>query len=230
MGAEKQTERELLLAQVAGQACRVKVIDEKGAEKYRDISSGIEAILPTDELVVVGGNLVTMRGTPGRRPKPPPPKMPAPATTLVAELVAAKQHLVDTDQLLAQLDVDLDDEAILYHVMRGFAEEAASIRFERLEAERQGTETSALSGRRINALRTLGDTFLKRKELLANKVIDLNSPAFIRLFKFMLDSFREAMINGGVPRDQTESVFTQLSKRMADETWESEARTRMKGA
>jgi hypothetical protein len=230
MGAEQQSDRELLLAQISEDVCRVKVIDDKGAERWRDLSEGLDAILPTDEFVVVGGKLVTMKSPPGRRPKPPVPKMPKPATALVADLVAAKQYLVDNDPLLAQLGRDLDNEAILYHVMQGFAEEAVSLQFERREAERTGEETSAISMRRVTTLGKLGDLFLKRKELLANRVIDLDSPAFTRLFNFMLETFRESMLNGGVPRDQVETVFTKLSKRLADETWGSEARSRMKGS
>lgn len=230
MGAEKQSERDLLLAQISGEACRVKVIDEKGAERWRDVSEGIEAVLPTDELVLLHGKLQTMKNPPGRRPRPPVPKMPKPTTDVVAELVAFKQHLLESDPLLAQLEKDPDDDFILFSVMRGFAEEAVSLQFERIEAERNGTETSAISMRRINALRTLGDTFLKRKELLANKTIDLGSPAFARLFSFMLETFRESALNAGVPRDQVETVFTKLSKRMQDETWEVEARNRMKGS
>jgi hypothetical protein len=179
---------------------------------------------------VVSGKIVTMSSRPGRRPKPPIPRLPPPATDTVADLVAAKQYHFENDPLLLQMEQDVDHDLILFHVMKGLAQEAVSLQFERSEAERTGKETSAVSVRRVNALRTLADTFLKRKEQLANKVIDLGSPAFSRLFQFMLDTFREAMLNGGIGRDQVETVFTQLSKRMADDTWETEARNRMKGA
>lgn len=230
MAAEKREERELLLQQIPADAQRVKVIDEKGAERWREVSDGLERILPTDELVTVGGKLVTMKERPGRRPKPPIPKMPAPTSQIAGELAAAKQHMIDNDALLRQIGLSIDDDAVLFHVLFGFAVEAASLQFERLEAEREGKETSAVSMRRVNTLGKLGELFLKRKELLANRVIDLDSPAFTRLFQFMLETFREAMHNGSVPRDQVETVFTQLSKRMSDETWAYEARIRMKGA
>jgi hypothetical protein len=226
MGAEKQLERDLLIAALPEDVTRVKVIDEKGTERWRSLSD----ILPMDELVVVGGKVAIMKGNPGRKPRPPIPKMPPASSQVVADLQAAKQYRLETDPLMVQLEESVDDDAILYHVMRGLAEESVSLLFERHEAEREGKETSAVSIRRVNALRTLADTYLKRKEQLSAKMIDLSSPAFTRLFQFMLDTFRDAMSNGGISRDQVETVFTQLAKRMADDPWEQEARMKMKGA
>ena len=114
--------------------------------------------------------------------------------------------------------------------MQGFAQEAASLNFERVEAERTGKETSQLSIRRINALKALGETWIKRKEQLSGRQIDLESPAFRKLFEFMLECFRESMHNGGISRDQAETVFVALSARMVEETWEEEARKKMRGA
>jgi hypothetical protein len=230
MSAAKKT-RDQILSMIPDDAVRVKVIDEKGNERYRDVASdGLDAILDSDEIVVHRGKLVVMQDKPGRRKQAPVPKPPPPVNQTVAVLVQQKQEFFENDALLQQLESGIDAEDVLHLVMTGFAQEAASLNFERIEAERTGKETSQLSIRRINALKALGETWIKRKEQLAGRMIDLESPAFRKLFEFMLDCFRESMHKGGVPRDQAETVFVELSERMTDETWEEEARKRMRGS
>jgi len=222
--------RDQILALIPDDATRLKVHDEKGHERWRDITENYDAVLPTDEIIVLSGKPVTMKGTPGRRRKAPAPKAPAPVNQTVAALQHAKADFLRSDPLLQLLTEGVDSEDILHEVMRGFAQEAGSLLFERQEAERNGKETSQLSIRRINALKALGETWIKRKEQLSGKMIDLESTAFEKLFAFMLETFRETMLQGNVPRDQAETVFARLSDRMDDETWELEARNRMKGA
>jgi hypothetical protein len=222
MAAEKQDR----LALIPSDAVRVKVIDEKGQEKWRDVGS----LLPSDEIVLDGGKPRVMKTEPGRKRKTPAPKPPPPTNDTVAALQAAKDYFLENDPLMQRVDIGIDDDAVLHLIMRGFAEEAASLAFERGEAERTGKETSQLSIRRISALRNLGDVFLKRKEQLSGKIIDMDSPAFANLFKFMTETFRESMINGGIGADQVEVIFQSLARRMSDDTWAHEARNRMKGA
>ena len=229
--AKRDTTREQLLALIPGEATRVKVHDEKTHERWRDIEGGdFSAILPSDKILIVSGKPVTMKKKPGRRKKAPAPKAPPPVSQTVATLQAAKAAFFDSDPLLRQIDSGVESEDILHLVMRGFAQEAASLNFERIEAERNGKETSQLSIRRINALKALGETWIKRKEQLSGNTIDMESSAFVLLFGFMLETFRESMLQGNVPRDQAETVFARLSDRMDDDTWEQEARNRMKGA
>jgi hypothetical protein len=229
MSAVKKT-REELLALIPEDAVRIKVRDEKGKERYRNIENNFDAILASDEIVVHNGSVVTMAEKPGRRKKTPVPKPPPPVNQTVAALVQQKKNFFDTDPLLQQLESGIDAEDVLHLVMTGFAQEAASLNFERIEAERTGKETSQLSIRRINALKALGETWIKRKEQLSGRMIDLESPAFRKLFEFMLECFRESMLKGGIPRDQAETVFVALSERMTEETWEEEARKRMRGS
>jgi len=216
---------------VPDDAQRVKVIDEKGQERWRDVAAeGMDAILDSDEVVLLGGEPVVMRTRPGRRKKPPRAAPPPPVNQTVAQLQSAKNQFLDEDDLTKQIEKNLESEEVLYCVLRGFAEEAASLAFERHEAERTGKETSQLSIRRINALKAVAETWLKRKEQLASKTIDMASPAFSRLFDFIVATFRESMLAGGVPADLAEIVFTRLGDRLKDETWEQEAQNRMRGA
>ena len=230
MAAATDDQRDQILALIPEEATRVKVYDEKGHERWRDITENIDSILASDEIIVLSGKPVTMKGTPGRRKKAPAPKAPPPLNQTVATLQAAKAAFFENDPLLRQIEAGIESDDILHFVMRGFGQESASLEFERQEAERNGKETSQLSIRRINALKALGETWIKRKEQLSGKTIDLASSAFVKLFDFMLETFRESMLQGNVPRDQAETVFARLSDRMDDETWEQEARNRMKGA
>lgn len=227
----KQT-RDKLLALIPIDAVRVKVKTAEGHEKYRTVSpteGDFEKVLDTDEIVLVGGKPITMNKVPGRKKSAPVPKPPKATTPKNAQMQADKMAFLDNDPLLKQIEQGVESEDILLLVMRGFAQESASLEFERMTAEAEGKETSALSIRRINALKALGDAWIKRKEQLSGKTIDMGSPAFGRLFAFMTETFREAMLDGGVARDQVETIFARLHDRMSDETWEQEAQNKMKG-
>lgn len=229
--AAKKT-RDELLALIPLDAVRVKVKTEKGHEKYRSVNPSegdFDDVLDSDEIVLVGGKPITMTKVPGRKKSTPLPKPPTPTTPKNAQTQAAKLAFLDNDPLLKLIEQGVESEDILLLVMRGFAQESASLEFERMTAEAEGKETSTLSIRRINALKALGDSWIKRKEQLAGKTIDMGSPAFGRLFAFMTDTFREAMLDGGIARDQVETIFARLHDRMSDETWEQEAQNKMKG-
>jgi len=232
--AKNKLSRDEVLALIPVDAVRVKVKTDKGHEKYRavDPKNGVfDDVLDTDEIILISGKPITMNKVPGRKKSKstPAPTPPQATTTKNAKMQADKLAFLDHDPLLNQIEGGVESEDILLLVMRGFAQEAASLEFERLTAEAEGKETSQLSIRRINALKALGESWIKRKDQLAGKTIDMSSPAFSRLFGFMVDTFREAMLAGGVPRDQAETVFARLSDRMNDETWEQEAQMKMKG-
>jgi hypothetical protein len=95
-----------------------------------------------------------------------------------------------------------------------------------MEAERQGNDTSSLSMRRVAALKAIGDTWIKRKEQIVNRAIDLDSPSFHELFKFISETFARAMEASGVRPELANSVFAQFGK-LLDEEWKKEAKTRM---
>jgi len=228
--AAKTLTRDEELALIPSDAKRVKVTDEQGHNKWRDIEQyGLDAVLLGDKIWFQLGEPVVMKTKPGRKKKAPVPTgAPQPVNQVTAQVRAAKKAYIKKDPLLHSITQSVDSEDVLHYAMRILAEETASLGFERSEAERKGTETSQLSIRRIGAVKPVVDSWLKRKDQLAGKMIDLGSPAFTVLFSFMIETFREAMLGGGVPADQVETIFTGLSERMSDDTWEEEARIRMK--
>jgi len=214
-------------------ATRVKVTDDKGKTCWRKV----EEVRDTDALEMDKQNRpIYMTGALGRPPAgSTPPKMGsvsdllsvAPASSkVVGDLIKIKQAQTRSDPVILAAESTPESPEVLNQVLLAIAEEAASLRFERLEAERQGNETSTYSMRRVAALKAIGDTWIKRKEQIVNRAIDLDSPSFHELFKFISESFARAMDSAGVRPELANSVFAQFSK-LLDEGWKQEAKSRM---
>lgn len=202
---------------------RVLVRTEKGPSKYKTRAD----ILDTDVIRLDKAGLpIVMKTKPGR-PRAPEIK---PVTAVTKELVRRKQNSIAKDDVVTVIQQDPDSPNLLQHVLLALGEEAASIRFDRAEAERNGEDTSGHSLRRINALRALVEIWLKRREQLGSKEVDLKSPAVRMLIKYLLDTFRDAMVSTGESEEMIKTVFAKASQMMKEETWESDLKNRMKNA
>jgi hypothetical protein len=171
------------------------------------------------------GDPIVMKGSPGRKN----PTVVGPANATVAVLLTRKQSLLDTDPVLLKTRKVPDSPDVLHEVLVGLSEEAASLRFERDEAAREGKDTSGLSAKRVQALRAVGDTWLKRMDQMAGKTIDIDSPGFQALFKFLMETMRGAMNSSKLRDEQIGTVFAKFSS-MMDDDWKVEAKNRMKNA
>lgn len=199
----------------------VLVRTEKGELKYRLITE----LGPTDSIQVNQDDIpITMKGKAGR----PLKVTVAPINAVVAELVKRKKETIEQDAILGAMQTNPEDADVLHQVVIALGVEAASLEFERLEAEREGRETSNISIRRINALKAVADTWLKRRDQIISRGLDMNSPAFKAIFHFLLETFKEAMQASGERPEIIEAVFTRLHKAMTDGSWETEAKSRMK--
>ena len=229
MNAPKQQDKAKLLRKIPKNAKRVKVIDAKNREAWRKIpvEGDYSLILDTDHLMIdpSTGAPFFMIKNPGRPAKIP--KQNAVNTT-VAEIVARRKDSIKKDKLLQKVNTDVESDDVLSIIMEGFAHEAAALKFEREQTELEGKPTSQLSIRRINALKAVADTWLKRKDQISNRSIDLNSIAFQRLFSFIVNTFRETL-GQNLSEDQIGVIMTALSDRLGDDTWEEEARIAMRG-
>jgi len=218
----KQTQKELM-ALIPPEADRVLVETEKGHSKYKPINE----VLDTDKIQLnKDGVPIVMKSAPGRKKAP----TVGPTNVVVKELLVRKQDAITTDEVVLATQKDPDSPDLLQHIMRALSEEAASIRFDRSEAERNGEDTSSHSLRRINALRALVEVWLKRRDQLGSKEVDLKSPAVRVLIKYLLDTFREAMVATGESEEMIKTVFARASQMMKDESWENDLRNRMKHA
>lgn len=212
-------DRDAILADLPPDVSRVQVIDEFGKQRFRKRSE----VAATDTLVYnSNGDLVVMTGSPGRPQKTELP----PINDAVAAQIRQRRAMMDEDDLLEIVKSNPESGGVLDYVLVGIAEEAAALGFERQEMERKGQPTSQVSIRRINALRAIGDSWLKRKDQIAAQGVDMDSPAFKRLFTFIMSTFKESLVAAGERPEMIETVFASLSKRL-DGDWQREAVKRM---
>jgi len=206
-------------------AQRVKVLDEKGQIRLRKI----EDLRDTDTLSLNDTGLpVFVEGQIGKPPatKKTDDAMP-PASPIIGDILRIKQGMLRNDPLIQAAETAPESAEVLNQVLLGISEEVASLRFERMEAERNGEDTSQLSMRRVQGLKAMADTWIKRKEQIQHRGIDLESPAFRAVFEFISETFTRAMQNAGVRQELCDSVTAQFSK-LLDDAWMTEAKSRMK--
>lgn len=199
---------------------RVQVVNPKGKTAWRKPAD----VGPQDQIMFNGaGDPVVMRGSPGRKRK----VELEPINDNVAEIVEAKADHMANDELSSAVAANPDADNVLDIVMRELSNEAASLQFERQEAEREGRDTSQYSLRRARILQSVGDMFLKRKEKLDAGMLDIEAPAFEILFSFMLETMRESMVEAGLRPEIIETTFAKLGKRL-ENGWREEAKARMR--
>jgi hypothetical protein len=142
-------------------------------------------------------------------------------------MMRQKEDFIEDDPLLHTVATNPEKSEVLDFVMKALAEEAASLGFERKEAERKGEATSQISMRRIGALKAVGDSWLKRKEQISSSGVDLDSPAFKRVFNLITETLGLALADAGLRPEMVETIFAAFSKRVMADEWDREALKRM---
>lgn len=217
-----QSDKAYVLRNLPEGTTRVQVVDEKGKQVWRRPSD----VGKRDQIMFNGkGEPIVMRGTPGRKAAP---KL-EPLNDGVAEVVEAKEHHLNNDALTGIISVDPDDGNVLDTVMRELAQEAASLEFERKEAERLGNDTSTYSLRRARILQSIGDMHLQRKKMAESGGVDLDSKGFEAVFAYTLETLREAMKDSGARGELIETVFARIGK-ILENGWKEEAKARARNA
>lgn len=210
-----------LLAKVPTEATRIYVLTETGQLKYKDIAQ----LADTDEIQVnKKDDPIVMTAKPGRKRN----VTIAPANSTVSEIIKRKKVALDTDPIIQAAKTDPESPNILHQVVLALGDEAASIGFERLEAERKGEETSQLSNRRVAALKALAETWLKRKDQLGSRGIDMESSAFKALFGYIVETMKDAVDSSGVRPELVEAIFAKFGRTVDSDEWVAEAKNRMK--
>jgi len=202
-------------------SARIKCIDEKNKERWRSPQD----VTPTDKLPInpKTGMYYGMKGSPGRK------SIVAlkPASPVVAELISRRNVALEQDEIFQATQRDPQSSAVLHEVMLGLIEESAALKFEREEAERLGEATSSLSMRRVQALKAVADTWLKRKEQVSSNIIDLESDTFAALFGLISETFKKACEESGLRSEMIDMIFAKFASALNEE-WSSEAKARMK--
>jgi hypothetical protein len=216
-------------------ATRVQVEDEYGKLIWRKPSE----ILDTDTIRInfKTGEPYAMFGKPGQpssnsanvkqTPVNTPYIHPSNPQANINQLQQRKQAKLNSDAVFDQTKKNADSSEVLTNVLVGLAEESASLAFEREEAERRGESTSQISLRRVNALKAVGDTWIKKKEIMSSKSLDLESKAFRQVFGHIAETFRKACDEAGVRPELAESVFATFGKMVDDPDWMQDAKKAM---
>ena len=210
-----QEETENLLQGLSPEVKRINVLRANGSKKWIDPVD----IEDTDLLVLKpdGTSPKVMFTEPGR------PSNPKPLTAQVGNNITAKTHTIGRDSVVKIVSADPESPAVLDSVIQGLAEESASLKWERLQAEARGDDTSQYSVRRGRLLTSIGDQWLKRRDVSSSRVVDLESPAFKALFLHMVDTFRGAMQDAGMRQEMSDRVVAKFGAKMGPE-WEKSAR------
>lgn len=202
-------------------AVRIRVKDPNGKVLWRKIKDVKETDSPdfNDK-----GAPVFMFGSPG---KPSVEKEIAKASTPAEKEKIIKKDKMKKDGVSVAVNNNLDSSDVLDSVIKGLAEETASLAFEREQAEKRGEPTSQISLRRVNALRAVGDTWLKKRELSSSKSLDLESKSFQIVFGHIAETFRKACDEAGVRPEMAETIFANFAKSVDNEDWIREAKSKM---
>jgi len=202
-------------------AVRIRVKDPNGKSLWRKIKDIKDTDVPdfNDK-----GAPVFMFGSPG---KPSLEKEVQKAATPAEKNKVIKKDYIKKDGVNNAVNSDLDSSDVLDSVIKGLAEETASLAFEREEAEKRGESTSQISLRRVNALRAVGDVWLKKRELVSSKSLDLESKSFQIVFGHIAETFRKACDEAGVRPEMAETIFANFAKFVDDDDWVREAKSKM---
>lgn len=217
-------------------AKRVHVREEDGTIRWKPLSD----VKDSDAIVFKNGKPMTMKSHPGRptnnRPTLVPPMglptgLGQPIAPEITRNFDRKKKSVSSNHLYQQICTDPYDDGILSQIMKELAEEAAALKFERKRADQTGKDPIALSVRRVATLQSMTDTWFKRREQMATKAVDLKSPAFGRLFSYIVDSFVECMEKAGVQEATASNVTLELSRLFKEnKDWEAGAKEAMRNA
>lgn len=222
---QTRSDKTHILSNLPSGTIRVQTTDAAGKQTYKrpeDIDLDKEEIS-----LAADGTPIVMRGKPGRPTAKPSPL--SPITPQIAQVSAVREDHMDSSPVTREIEKNPESEDAFNVVLKGLADEAASIEFDRLEAQRNGQEASDLATKRSRILKSIADLMLSRKKASDGGIIDLESPVFHALFKVILQSFREAMEEAGTRPEHLETIFAKLVVKLADPAWKEDAKHKMKG-
>lgn len=225
----KQTpqDRKDILANLPAGTQRVKVLDANGNERYVRPDA---VDLQDHAILTLKGNPkapIVMRSKPGRNKVKS--HLPV-ANPQVQEIEEAREDLVSGDRVVQSLRNDAEGDDAFTQMMKALSEEAAMIKFERLELQRQGRpeDIPKYAAQRARVLKSMADLWINRKKIASANMVDLDSPAFEALFVFILETFKDAMAQAGCREELIETTFTNLVKSVDADVWKEDAKRKMK--
>ena len=144
--------------------------------------------------------------------------------------IVGQSGQIPTGDLLDPVDVKQDlrerikfvrDQPLVRAVLEGsgnvmdvllleVAEEVSHLKWERRKASKEGKNTAAYTIGRINGLRSLAETLIRKKEADVSSDLNLKSPKIQKLFEIWMQMFYEAIEKSGVNQEVMNVIFQQI--------------------
>jgi hypothetical protein len=195
--------------------------------KIENIKSQIEventkrAALRFDRSLKRTEKIVSRLPKPKRNKKRPLPAIPT-------DPIRKKEYM-ELDPISRIIRENPESTDVLKEIMLGLADEVSSMSYDRTLAEEKGYPTSIISNRRVSGLKALSEAWLRRKEQVIERDIDLNSPSFRNLLLHIVTTFKISMAEVNIPNSEINQAITKLSQIISTDVWEAEAKRRMLG-
>ncbi len=161
----------------------------------------------------------TKTGRPVGRPRKINPAPTAGDLDYHAQMAEARQRFIAEDPVVKTLSGKPDSANLLTSLRMEIAKEAASLHFQRIEAEKYGKDTAQTSTRRIDALTRIAHIELEIKKLAPDS-IDVRSEKFQKVFNMFIQILRECA-QETMPPQTLDLFFNRFSTMM--EGWEEKA-------
>lgn len=208
---------------------RVKITRPNGTARFVSVNQ----VTPTDHIETKpDGTPVVMHGLPGRPAKSAVQAIPAAqqASNHNFKNHQSKHAAIARDPLVRLAQVNPDAKSVADQLLQEATEELAALKYERQAAEQRGESSYQLSVKRIASLVQLSNVWLKRFDSnLGSGQVDLASPGVKALINFLIETFRDALDQSGMPQSGSDGVLAKMTK-MMDASWTVEAEARIKSS
>jgi len=118
--------------------------------------------------------------------------------------------LMDTPESPRVLDFILQELALEVHELKKL----------RISRKDSNMSTTQISARRVDALKKIGDIWLKKKEVTKKTSIDVRSAEFQTILTSLLDKINHTLDESGFSKEMKQVFFMKLSSNL--KTWEEE--------
>ena len=191
---------------------------------HDEILEAATSILPLHDVGPFEGETGIVRRGPGRPRKIE--RRPGRADLEYhARMAAERQKFIDTDPLVNLIDGNPSDTlALLHRIKLDVAREAATLHFQRIESEKYGKDTSAISIKRVKALEEIAKIELKLRQVDQDS-INLHSEKMQKIFSIWVEKMREVALELLSP-ELLDMFFNRFATEM--QNWEEEAQNSLR--
>lgn len=191
---------------------------------HEEILEAATSILPLHDVGPFEGETGIVRRGPGR-PRKIEKRPGRLDLEYHAQISVERQKFIDTDPLVNLIAGSPSDTlALLHRVKLDVAREAAALHFQRMESEKYGKDTSAISIKRVKALEEIAKIELKLRQVDQDS-INLHSEKMQKLFMMWLENMQRVAMEV-LPAELSSMFFNRFATEM--ENWEEKAQNNLR--